>query len=150
MHITTFCTKLNNILGMAEDGGSRIFLNTPPSIANFDNTKMKGLFIKIRGMDRFIFHTDLLSSLGPGWKKIGAVQVPFMSEWGVMLEDDHGGTRGWKYIGWRGQVLLKLILGGAITIEEAHEEFGVPQGVEIDREYLNRLSEWRKHGQRTN
>jgi hypothetical protein len=146
MHITKFCQKLNNILGPAIDGGTRIFINTPPAVAGFDNTKMKGLFVNIRGMDQFIYHTDL----PPGWKKICAVQVPYMSEWGVLLEGAHGERKGWKYIGWRGQVLLRLILEGAITEEEAHKEFGVPQGVEVDREYRNLLTNWRNNGQRAN
>lgn len=146
MHITEFCRKLNSILGPAADGGSRIFINTPPAIAGFDNQKMKGLFIKIRGMEQFTYHTDL----PPGWKKICAIQAPFMSEWGILLTDAHGGMRGWKYIGWRGQVLLRLILSGAITEEEAHAEFGVPQGVEVDLEYLKILDEWRRNGKRTN
>ena len=147
MHIDEFCRKLDRILGPAADGGSRIFINTPPSIANFDNTKMKGLFIKMRQMEQFIYHTDL----PPGWKKICAIQVPFMSEWGVLLEDAHGGMRGWKYIGWRGQVLLRLILAGAISKSEAHAEFGEPQGVDIDREYLNRIREYeREHAKGTN
>jgi hypothetical protein len=151
MHITTFCTKLHNILGPAFDGGSRIFINKPPAINGFDNTKMNGLFVKIRGMDNFIYHTDLLESgLGTGWKKICAIQVPYMSEWGVMNVDSHGGAKGFKYIGWRGQVLLRLILAGAITEEEAHKEFGVPQGVEVDREYLRILTNWRQNGQRAN
>jgi len=146
MHINEFCRKLHNILGFAVDGGSRIFINTPPAVAGFDNSKMKGLFIKIRGMDNFIYHTDL----PPGWKKICAVQTPYMSEWGVLLQDAHGGRRGWKYIGWRGQVLLRLILAGAISKEEAHNEFGVPQGVDVDREYLKILEEWERNGKRTN
>jgi hypothetical protein len=150
MHIKDFCAKLHNILGFAADGGSRIFINTPPAIAGFDNKKMKGLFVKMRGMDSFIYHADLIQSLGPGWKKICAIQSPYMSEWGVLLVDDHGGVNGWKYIGWRGQVLLRLILAGAITEEEAHKEFGVPQGVEVDREYLKILTEWRQNGKRTN
>jgi len=146
MHISTFCAKLHNILGFAADGGSRIFINKPPAIKGFDNEKMQGLFVKVRGMDQFTFHTDL----EPGWKKICAIQVPYMSEWGIMLEDAHGGMMGWKYIGWRGQVLLRLILAGAITEEEAHAEFGVPQGVNVDREYLQKLTEWRNNGKRTN
>lgn len=144
MHISEFCRKLNRILGPAIDGGSRIFINTPPAMTGFDNEKMKGLFIQMRGMDSFIYHTDL----PPGWKKICAIQVPYMSEWGVMLRDAHGGTRGWKYIGWRGQVLLRLILAGAITEEEAHKEFGVPQGVEVDKEYHAMLRSYR-NGKRT-
>src|SRR5262249_25520943 len=145
-----FCEKLHNILGMAADGGSRIFINTPPAIPHFDNTKMKGLFVKIRGMDQFFFHTDLIESLGPGWKKICAIQVPYMSEWGIMNLDDRGMFRSWKYIGWRGQVLLRLILAGAITEEEAHREFGVPQGVDVDREYHKKLQEFNRNGERTN
>ena len=146
MHVSEFCRKLNNILGNAVDGGSRIFINTPPAIAGFDNHKMKGLFIKMRGMDQFTYHVDL----PPGWKKICAIQVPYMSEWGILLEDDHGMMKGWKYIGWRGQVLLRLILAGAITEEEAHKEFGVPQGVDVDREYFTILENWRRNGKRTN
>src|SRR5258708_5770790 len=115
MHIKDFCAKLHNILGFAPDEGSRIFINTPPSIAGFDNKKMNGLFVKMRGMENFLYHTDLIQSLGAGWKKICAIQTPYMSEWGILLVDDHGGMKGWKYIGWRGQVLLRLILAGAIT-----------------------------------
>lgn len=150
MHIKDFCAHLHNILGFAPDGGSRIFINTPPAVAGLDNKKMKGLFIKMRGMENFIYHADLMQSLGSGWKKICAIQSPYMSEWGVLLVDDHGGMKGWKYIGWRGQVLLRLILAGAITEEEAHAEFGTPQGVEVDREYLKILTEWRRNGKRTN
>lgn len=146
MSLADFCRKLNNILGPAADLGSRIFINTPPAVAGFDNEKMKGLFIKMRGMDMFTYHEDL----PPGWKKICTVQNPYMSEWGVMNRDAHGAFRSWKYIGWRGQVLLRLILGGAITEEEAHKEFGVPQGVEVDREYLKILNNWRNHGERPN
>jgi len=146
MHITEFCRKLNNILGMASDGGSRIFINTPPSIAGFDNEKMKGLFIKMRGMDQFTYHVDLPS----GWKKICAIQVPFMSEWGIMLEDDHGMFKGWKYIGWRGNVGLRLILTGAVTKAEFHQEFGEPQGVDVDKEYFKILEAWERNGKRTN
>lgn len=146
MHIDEFCRRLHNILGFASDGGSRIFINTPPAIAGFDNMKMKGLFIKMRGMDMFTYHTDL----PPGWKKICSIQTPYMSEWGIFHTDAHGGITGFKYIGWRGQVLLRLILAGAVTEEEAHREFGVPQGVEVDREYLKILENWRKNGKRAN
>src|SRR5271165_839678 len=59
MHISTFCAKLHNILGPAFDGGSRIFINKPPAVKGFDNEKMQGLFIKIRGMDQFTYHEDL-------------------------------------------------------------------------------------------
>jgi hypothetical protein len=150
MHIKDFCAKLHRILGPAADGGSRIFINTPPAIAGFDNKKMKGLFVKMRGMDNFLYHLDLMDSLGTGWKKICTIQNPYMSEWGVLLEDAHGGMMGWKYIGWRGQVLLRLILAGAITEEEANREFGVPQGVEVDREYRMILENWRRNGKRAN
>ena len=146
MHISEFCRKLDRILGSAHDGGSRIFINTPPAIAHFDNTKMKGLFIKIRGMDQFIYHTDL----PPGWKKICSVQAPYMSEWGIMNLDKRGCFESWKYIGWRGQVILRLILAGAITEEEAHTEFGVPQGNDVDREYHRILTDWRRNAQRAN
>lgn len=146
MSLPEFCRKLNNILGPAADLGSRIFINTPPPVPGFDNEKMKGLFIKMRGMDMFTYHDDL----PPGWKKICTVQNPYMSEWGIMNRDSHGAFRSWKFIGWRGQVLLRLILAGAITEEEAHAEFGVPQGVEVDREYLRILTNWRKNGQRPN
>ncbi len=145
MHIDEFCRKLHRILGPAADGGSRIFINTPPAISGFDNTKMKGLFVKMRGMDMFTFHTDL----PPGWKKICAIQSPYMSEWGIFHRDSHGAITGFKYIGWRGQVLLRLILAGAISKEEAHTEFGVPQGNDVDREYLKKLTEWEQNGQRT-
>ena len=141
MHVNVFCKKLKNILGP-----DRIHINTPPPVAGFDNNKMRGLFIRIRGMDMFTFHEDL----NPGWKKICAIQGPYMPEWGIMLRDAHGGARGFKYIGWRGQVLLRLILAGAITEEEAHKEFGVPQGAEVDREYLQKLTNWRNNGKRTN
>jgi hypothetical protein len=146
MHITKFCQKLDHVLGPAADGGSRVFLNKPPTTPGIESEKLMGLFIKIRGMDMFTYHTDL----PPGWKKICAVQVPYMSEWGIMHLDDHGMFKGWKYIGWRGQVLLRLILAGAITEEEAHAEFGVPQGVEVDCEYLKILENWRINGKRTN
>ena len=145
MHINDFCLRLHNILGPAADGGSRIFINTPPSMPGFDNTKMKGLFIKIRGMDMFTYDMDL----PPGWKKICAVQVPYMSEWGVMNLDEHGLFKSWKYIGWRGQVLLRLILAGVITEAEAHQEFGVPPGNEVDKEYRRILENWRRNGQGT-
>lgn len=142
MHIHEFCGKLHAILGPAADGGSRIFINTPPSIPGFDNTKMKGLFIKMRGMDQFIYDIDL----GPGWKKICAIQVPYMSEWGIMHLDAHGLFKSWKYIGWRGQVLLRLILAGAVTEEEAHKEFGVPfQGDDVDSEYFKILANRRRN-----
>jgi hypothetical protein len=145
MHVHEFCRKLHNILGPAADGGSRVFINTPPAIPGFDNTKMKGLFIKVRGMEMFTYDVDLPA----GWKKICAIQVPYMSEWGVMNLDDHGLFKSWKYIGWRGQVLLRLILAGVITEEEAHKEFGVPQGNEVDKEYRTRLENWRRNGQGT-
>jgi hypothetical protein len=141
MHVDVFCKKLKNILGPG-----RIHINIPPSIPNFDNNKLRGLFIRIRGMDNFTFHEDLT----PGWKKICAIQGPYMPEWGILLVDDHGGVRGWKYIGWRGQVLLRLILAGAITEEEAHKEFGAPQGVEVDREYFKILRQWRENAKRAN
>jgi hypothetical protein len=139
MHITKFCQKLNNILGPGADGGSRIFLNRPPEAPGMEHGKLMGLFIKIRGMDMFTFHEDL----PPGWKKICAIQVPYMSEWGIMNLNDRGMFKSWKYIGWRGQVLLRLILADAITEEEAHAEFGIPQGVEVDREYRKKLEEHR-------
>lgn len=141
MHVNEFCKKLKHILGPG-----RIHINIPPPIPGFDNNKMRGLFIRIRGMDNFTFHEDL----NPGWKKICAIQGPYMSEWGIPLTDAHGGIRGFKYIGWRGQVLLRLILAGAITEEEAHKEFGAPQGVEVDREYHRILGNWRRNGKRTN
>lgn len=144
MHIREFCRKLHNILGFAADGGSRIFINDPPRHPAIDEN-LKGLFVKMRGMDMFTFHTDL----PPGWKKICAIQTPYMSEWGIFHRDSHGAISGFKYIGWRGQVLLRLILAGAITEEEAHKEFGTPQGVEVDQEYFNRLREFREYGKRT-
>lgn len=145
LHIAEFCRRLDKILGPAADGGSRIFLNKPPQAPGIESGKLMGLFIKIRGMDMFTFHEDL----PPGWKKICAVQVPYMSEWGIMNLDDRGMFRSWKYIGWRGQVLLRLILAEAITKEEAHAEFGVPQGVDVDREYLKILEAWERNGKRT-
>lgn len=144
MHVRDFCAKLHNILGLATDGGSRIFINVPPAVTGFDNTKMAGLFIKMRGLDMFTYHTDL----PPGWKKICAIQVPYMSEWGIMNLDERGMFKSWKYIGWRGQVLLRLILAEAITEEEAHREFGVPQGEEVDREYRKILDNWRRNAKR--
>lgn len=141
LHVNVFCKKLKNILGP-----QRIHINTPPEIAGFDNNKMRGLFIRIRGMDNFTFHEDL----NPGWKKICAIQGPYMPEWGLMNLDDRGNFKSWKYIGWRGQVLLRLILAGAITKAEAHAEFGEPQGVEVDREYLKILEEWERNAKRTN
>ena len=143
MHVAEFCRKLDRILGPAHDGGSRIFINHPPKHPAIDE-HMKGLFIKMRGMDQFIYHTDL----PPGWKKVCSIQVPYMSEWGIMNLDERGCFKSWKYIGWRGQVLLRLILAGAITEEEAHQEFGVPQGTEIDREY-HRLLKEHANGKRT-
>lgn len=140
MHVDKFCKKLKKILGP-----DRIHINTPPPMPGFDNNKMRGLFIRMRGMENFTFHEDL----NPGWKKICAIQGPYMSEWGILLVDDHGGARGWKFVGWRGQVLLRLILAGAITEEEAHAEFGVPQGNEVDREYLYKLREY-SNGKRLN
>lgn len=145
MSLADFCRKLHSILGPASDLGSRIFINTPPAVAGFDNQKMKGLFIRMRGMDMFTYHDDL----PPGWKKICAIQSPYMSEWGIMNKDARGMFQSWKYIGWRGNVLLRLILAGAITKEEAHKEFGVPQGVEVDREYLRILEEYER-GKRAN
>jgi hypothetical protein len=145
MHIAQFCKRLDKILGLAYDGGSRVFLNKPPEAPGIEKGKLMGLFIKMRGMDMFPYHEDL----PPGWKKICAVQVPYMSEWGVMNLDQRGMFKSWKYIGWRGQVLLRLILAGAITEEEAHQEFGVPQGVEVDHEYRKKLEEC-KNGQRAN
>lgn len=145
MSLGDFCRKLHNILGPAADLGSRIFINTPPPVPGFDNQKMKGLFIKMRGMDMFTYHEDL----PPGWKKICAVQSPYMSEWGIMNKNERGMFTSWKYIGWRGNVLLRLILAGAITKDEAHAEFGVPQGVEVDREYLKILEEYER-GKRPN
>lgn len=145
LHIAQFCRRLDKILGPAADGGSRLFLNKPPHAPGMENGKMMGLFVKIRGMDQFTYHVDLPA----GWKKVCTVQVPYMSEWGIMNLDDRGMFKSWKYIGWRGQVLLRLILAGAITEEEAHNEFGVPQGVEVDREYLKILENWRANGQRT-
>lgn len=144
MSLRDFCAKLHNILGPASDGGSRVFINFPPPHPSIDS-RMKGLFIKMRGMDMFTFHTDL----PPGWKKICAVQSPAMSEWGLMNLDDRGMFKSWKYVGWRGNVLLRLILAEAITKEEAHGEFGVPQGVEVDREYLKILEAFER-GKRTN
>lgn len=141
MHVNRFCKKLRKILGPG-----RIHINTPPPVPGFDNTKMRGLFIRIRGMDNFTFHADLM----PGWKKICAIQGPYMPEWGLMNLDERGNFRSWKYIGWRGQVLLRLILAEAITEEEAHKEFGAPQGVEVDREYFKILDNWRRNGKRTN
>lgn len=152
LHIKDFCRKLHNILGFAADGGTRIFINNPPYHPAIDRN-MKGLFIKMRGMDNFIFHINpetMEAELPPGWKKICSIQTPYMSEWGVMNKDERGMFKSWKYIGWRGQVLLRLILQGAITKEEAHNEFGVPQGVEVDREYLRILEAWERNGKRTN
>src|ERR1700751_4099209 len=54
MHVNMFCKKLKNILGPG-----RIHINTPPPCPGFDNNKMRGLFIRIRGMDSFTFHEDL-------------------------------------------------------------------------------------------
>lgn len=144
MHVSEFCRKLHNILGFAADGGSRIFINMPPAIAGFDNEKMKGLFVKMRGMDMFTFHMDLPA----GWKKICAIQTPYMSEWSQMNYDDRGNFKSWKHIGWRGNVLLRLILANAITKEEAHKEFGVPQGTEVDKEYFTKLREYEINAKR--
>lgn len=151
MGIGEFCRKLDRILGPAHDGGTRIFINDPPRHPAIDE-HMKGLFIKMRGMDAFYFHVyeDGKPELPAGWKKICSVQVPYMSEWGIMNLDDRGCFRSWKYIGWRGQVLLRLILAGAISKEEAHAEFGEPQGNDVDREYLNRLREYERDTKRAN
>lgn len=139
MHVNVFCQKLKNILGPG-----RIHINTPPPVPGFDNTKMRGLFIRIRGMDNFTFHEDL----NPGWKKICAIQGPYMSEWGQMNRDERGMFKSWKYIGWRGNVGLRLILADAVTKAEFHQEFGEPQGIEVDREYLRLLDEWERNAKR--
>ena len=145
MHIVTFCRKLDNILGKDIFGASRVWLNTPPPMEGFDNTKSRGLFIKMRGMERYPYRQDFPL----GWKYIGPVQVPYMSEFGILNEDAHGMQAGWKYYGWRGHALLALIMQGAITEDEANREFGKPRGDHIDKGYREKLERWNRDGKRT-
>lgn len=137
IHIKRFCEKLDNLLGKYF-GQSRVYLNQPPADPTGQFKNQMGLFIRIRGMERYPFHDDLPL----GWKKITSVQVPYMGEYGVPHFDTYGAIRGWRYIGWRGHVLLSLIKNGAITEEEAHREFGFPSS-ENSTSYLRQLYEYR-------
>lgn len=139
MHIKRFCMKLDRILGKTLDGQSRVFLNQPPPTPNGQFRNQMGLFVRVRGMEQFAYHDDLPK----GWKKIGSVQVPYMSEFGILKVNAHGLQTGWKYIGWRGQVLLALITQGVITEKEAHQEFGQPDGGPGTLLYRKKLHEHR-------
>lgn len=116
LHWKDFVRKLENILGH-----SSIYIHKPPAGPNNQFENIRGLFVRIRGQERKQFTEN-----GPtGWKCVGAMQVPYMSEWGVLHQDEHGVFKNEKYKGWR-TVLMALILNDAITEQEAHQEFGSP------------------------
>lgn len=139
MNIKRFCQKLDRILGKTQDGKSRVYLNQPPPTPKMQFRNQMGLFVHVRGMERHEFHDDIPK----GWKKIGSVQVPYMPEFGILRTNDHGLQAGWKYIGWRGQVLLALITTGVITEAEAHKEFGEPHVGEGTVLYRQKLYAYR-------
>jgi hypothetical protein len=85
-----------------------------------------------------------LSILKDGkWEYVGAVQCGYMPEFSLLLLDEHGVPTVEKYRGWRGTVLLRLILGGYVTEHEAHRVFGKPDPNRASRVYRRKLWEFR-------
>lgn len=108
--------RLTRILGRR-----RVHFNKPPDSPNEMFNNQWGVFVFMRGQERKIFD----ERLGPGWKHVGSVQYPFASEWGVVHTNGHDMMSGIKYWGWR-STLLGMVMQGAVTEQEAHDEFGVP------------------------
>jgi hypothetical protein len=73
------------------------------------------------------------------WIYVGAMQCGYMPEFSIMNFNEHELPTTEKYRGWRGTVLLRLILGGYITEEDAHREFGKPIENSASRQYREKL-----------
>ena len=76
------------------------------------------------------------------WHYVCGVQVGYMHEYSTLRIDSHGLPTNEKWRGWRGTVLLRLIMGGFISEADAHRVFGEPaQG--MGRGYREALYHWR-------
>lgn len=82
------------------------------------------------------------SESGGEWKYVCAVQVGFAPEYSMLHFDDHGLPLNEKYRGWR-TVVLRLILGGHITEEQADKAFGPPAIGPVSSRYRRQLYAFR-------
>lgn len=76
------------------------------------------------------------------WKYVCAMQVGFNHEYSTLWFDSHCVPLNSKWVGWRGTVLLRLITGGFISEQKAHEVFGEPVG-SAGRAYREQLFRYR-------
>lgn len=84
-----------------------------------------------------------LSILKEGrWQYVCAVQAGYMPEYSVLRFDEHRLPVNEKFRGWR-TVLLRLILGGFISENDAHRVFGPPPINAASRRYRHQLWEFR-------
>jgi len=72
------------------------------------------------------------------WQYVCAVQCGYMPEFSVMRFDDHGLPVNEKYRGWR-TVLLRFVMQGFCTEQEAHRVFGAPADTPASRRYRHQL-----------
>lgn len=79
-------------------------------------------------------HTD--------WQYVCGVQVGYMHEYSTLYFDRHGLPLNEKWRGWR-TVELRLITGGFITEDQAHQAFGRPFENKISRRFLEQLYHFR-------
>lgn len=77
------------------------------------------------------------------WKYLFAIQRGYAPEFSLMNFNEHQLPTTEKYRGWRGTVLLRLILGGYITEEAAHAEFGPPMLTRATLRYRLKLWKYR-------
>jgi hypothetical protein len=75
------------------------------------------------------------------WQYVCACQVPYMWEYSVLHVDSHGLPLNERWRGWR-TVLLRLIMSGHITEQQAEELFGKALGAP-SRRYNEQLYAWR-------
>jgi len=75
------------------------------------------------------FHTAVagLKSNLPAAVRVAALQAPYGPEWSLWRFDEFDCPTQEKHHGWR-TALLGLVLKGAITVEQAHDAFGAPEG----------------------
>ena len=77
------------------------------------------------------------------YEYVCAVQCGYAPEFSLMNYNDYWLPTTEKYRGWRGTVLLRLILGGYITETAAHKEFGKPVANSASVIYRKKLYEYR-------
>lgn len=90
----------------------------------------------IKGMSGlYVFTPDVK---GGHWHYVCGVQASIMNEYSVIYLDAHGLPLNEKKRGWR-TVLLRLIVGGFITEEDADRVFGEPTSGPISRRHREQL-----------